>query len=389
MAKKMKGVTCIKRKGTIYWYARVDGQRVYCGKGDKGHGLAVAARSKHIAKQYENREIGAGLKVRKAGFKNVQGLANWYFQLPVIQKQKSYDRKVIASTHLLRHLGTKSLIAVDADTLERYREKRNAEGVQNGTVDFELGVLSAMYHLAKKRKKIQGDLMPGEFPIVREINPRRIITEAEFNALHNAADQGFADVLLCTYETGMTSGEICKLRVNQVHLGIRHISGQILDYIDLGIFDTKTGPRRTVPISSKLEEMLERRLQGLEADDYVFTYTGYGKHRKPFTTVAVSIKFKQVCKEAGIAHGDKLVNDKGERIGVVFHCLRHTRTTRWVEMGFSDEIIRRATGHRSLAAYQNYVKLDPSAVMRLVDGGSGKRHTNDIKALQMIDRSGF
>jgi hypothetical protein len=37
-------------------------------------------------------------------------------------------------------------------------------------------------------------------------------------------------------------------------------------------------------------------------------------------------------------------------------------------MGFSDEIIRRATGHKSLAAYQNYVKLDPSAVMHLVNG---------------------
>jgi hypothetical protein len=36
-------------------------------------------------------------------------------------------------------------------------------------------------------------------------------------------------------------------------------------------------------------------------------------------------------------------------------------------MGFSDEIIRRATGHKSLEAYQQYVKLDPAAVMRLVE----------------------
>jgi hypothetical protein len=45
MAKKMKGVTCITRNGATYWYARVDGQRVYCGKGDKGYKVAVAARS--------------------------------------------------------------------------------------------------------------------------------------------------------------------------------------------------------------------------------------------------------------------------------------------------------------------------------------------------------
>lgn len=223
---------------------------------------------------------------------------------------------------------------------------------------------------------------------MRETNPRRIVTEDEFNVLYDAADQDFADVLLCAYETAMRSGEICRLRVNQVHLGIRHISGQIVDYIDLGIFDTKTKARRTVPISPRLKEILERRLQGLETDDYVFTYTGYGDHPKPFTPVAVSIKFKQVCKQAGISHGDKAVNKKGERVGVVFHCFRHTRTTRWVEIGFSDEIIRRATGHRSLAAYQNYVKLDPAAVMRLVEDDSEKRHTNDIKSLQTQVASG-
>jgi len=43
-----------------------------------------------------------------------------------------------------------------------------------------------------------------------------------------------------------------------------------------------------------------------------------------------------------------------------------SRTSAWVEAGFNDELIRRATGHRSLEAYQQYVRLDPSAVMRLV-----------------------
>ncbi|MCK4728872.1 MAG: hypothetical protein KAT27_08115, partial [Desulfobacterales bacterium] len=65
MAKAMKGVTCIERKGTIYWYARIDGRRVYCGQGAEGKKLAEAARAKHIAKEYENRQMNAGLKVKK------------------------------------------------------------------------------------------------------------------------------------------------------------------------------------------------------------------------------------------------------------------------------------------------------------------------------------
>ncbi len=40
--KTMKGVTC--KNG--YWYARIDRQVKYCGKGDKGHKLAKTARMK-------------------------------------------------------------------------------------------------------------------------------------------------------------------------------------------------------------------------------------------------------------------------------------------------------------------------------------------------------
>ena len=40
--KTMKGVTC--KNG--YWYARIDGQEKYCGKGEKGYKLAKTARMK-------------------------------------------------------------------------------------------------------------------------------------------------------------------------------------------------------------------------------------------------------------------------------------------------------------------------------------------------------
>jgi hypothetical protein len=47
-------------------------------------------------------------------------------------------------------------------------------------------------------------------------------------------------------------------------------------------------------------------------------------------------------------------------------------------MGFSDEIIRRATGHKSLEAYRNYVKLDPHVVMRLVKNSDESEPARNI-----------
>lgn len=359
--KKMKGVTCISGKGVEYWYARIDGEKIYCGKDGKGYKIAIAAKAKEIAKKYENKEINAGLKVKKVKFKTVKQMANWYMALPNIQEKIRFNRKLSLVRHMLDYFGNKAVNQVEADDMETYRGLRRGQGAAHGTIDLEIGVLRAMYNLALKRKKISADDLPGEFVMKNERNPRRIITDGEYEALLKDADDDFKDLLICAYETAMRQAEICNLTASQVKLDIQHISGQKVDYIDLGIFDTKNKTRRTVPISPILKEILQRRLNGLDPEDQVFTNKG-----KKFYQAIIRWKMRNCCEKAGVPYGDKLFNKKGERIGIVFHCFRHTRTTKWVEMGFSDEIIRRATGHKSLEAYRNYVKLDPNVVMRLV-----------------------
>jgi integrase len=387
---KMKGVKCQKRNGTEYWYAALGGKSPqYCGKGNKGRKLAETARKKFEVKKYEHREVAAGIKVKKEAFKTVNELANWYMTLPSIQKQKSFIRKTNACKHLLSYFGKRPVGQVEADDQEHYRERRKRQGAADGTVDLEINVLGAMYNLARKRKKIHAESMPGEFVLARKNNPRRTITDEEFETLLPHADKDFQDVLICGYESGMRSGEIANLRAYQVNLYEvkSEVPKIVVSYIDLGIFDTKTGASRTVPVSLRLKEVLERRLQGLEAEDHVFTAAHRNNLSKvgPYEGTRISRKMMFACERAGIPYGDKLLNEKGERIGVVFHSLRHTRTTKWVEAGFSDEIIRRATGHKSLDAYRNYVKLDPSAVMRLVEV-EGKELNTDF---QKPDKTGY
>jgi hypothetical protein len=53
-------------------------------------------------------------------------------------------------------------------------------------------------------------------------------------------------------------------------------------------------------------------------------------------------------------------------------------------MGFSDEIVRRATGHRTLEAYQQYIKLDPEAVMMLIE----KHDNSATKSTPALENQG-
>ena len=63
-----------------------------------------------------------------------------------------------------------------------------------------------------------------------------------------------------------------------------------------------------------------------------------GRDGKPFTNVNISNRFRKLCKKAEVLHGDKLKNAKGERIGLVFHSLRYSRTTAWIEAGLSQAV---------------------------------------------------
>lgn len=364
MAKsEMKGVSCSIRKGVEYWYARVNGHKKYCGKGAKGRDLAKAAKAKEIARSYENKEISAGLKVKRAKFKTVKDICNWYMLLPTNQQKKVYMRDLSKVTHVLNFFGDKPLNAIDPDRQEKYRSHRGTEGAASGTIDLEIGFLSKVYALALKRKLIPAEVMPGEFLLENKRLPRRPVERDEFESLLKHTNPNFRDFLICGYESGMRLSEIIDLTAGKVHLDVQHISGQKLSYIDLGIFDTKTKTARNVPISPRLKEVLERRLKDLSGDDYVFTNGCGNKYDKSQTRSGI----EKTCLSAGIPYGDKLRDKKGNRTGIVFHSLRHTRITEWVKAGYSDEIIRMASGHKTLDAYRAYIHLDPSAVMRLVE----------------------
>lgn len=73
------------------------------------------------------------------------------------------------------------------------------------------------------------------------MNLFRIVTETEFKKLLEQADPDFKYVLI--YESAIRSSKICKFIAGRVHLDIKHISSAVLDYIHLGIFDTKNGTK--------------------------------------------------------------------------------------------------------------------------------------------------
>ncbi len=166
MGTALKGITSITRNGTTYWYARVNGRRVYCGKDKEGKELAEAARKKYDAERYERRQRGAGIKVTKVELRTIKELADWYMQLPAIQKLEAYDRMVDAVANLYKYFGKSAITQAESEEQDRYRQWRREQGAQDSTVDYEIGILRRMFKKAIKAKKTPPDILPGEFNMV-------------------------------------------------------------------------------------------------------------------------------------------------------------------------------------------------------------------------------
>jgi integrase len=406
MAKQMEGVYSIKRGSKEYWYARIGERKwsetkqkhvtvpTYMGIGQKGHKLAVAARSNYNKDAYERREVAAGLEVRRAYFTTFGDMMKWFMELPSTQKKPSYERYMDVIPHLVPYFGERSISSIQSDDMEHYREYRKQAGAAEKTINVEIALMSKAYNTAKQAKKIPVEAMPGKFPTVRNkelrqtVPPRRIITEAEYKKLLKATEdnQDFRDFLICGWETSMRSTEISRLRAGQVHFDkvITELPKRVADYLE--VIDVKNRELKFVPISDHLAEVLERRLQGLKPDDLVFTEKG-----KPWYNAFVRNRMIAACKAARVEYGDRIKKDsqgRPYRPGIVFHCFRHTRITKWVDEGWSDAHIRLASGHKDMSSYREYHHLDPASVMRLVGGARVERYTDAIKSSQMPIASG-
>lgn len=92
------------------------------------------------------------MKVKEVDLKTVKDLSNWYMTIPTVHEQRSYTRKVYAVKYLLAYFGKNPVHAAEADEQESYRKWRRDQGAANGTIDYEIAVLSAMYHEARKCK---------------------------------------------------------------------------------------------------------------------------------------------------------------------------------------------------------------------------------------------
>jgi integrase len=177
-----------------------------------------------------------------------------------------------------------------------------------------------------------------------ETKKRGVLTPREAEAVFNVPwkdKRAYAGNLL-SLTTGIRSGEVLAVRKSDIGeklLSVRH-SWSFID----GLKSPKNGEERTVPLYPEVREaLMELLAENPHVVDDPFVFYGLLED-KPMDSKILIKGLKEACSQAGI--------DAAAR-GVVFHSHRHYYAARMTDR-MTAEQVRRVTGHKSLAVFEEY-----------------------------------
>ncbi|MGI0120204.1 tyrosine-type recombinase/integrase [Zooshikella sp. RANM57] len=185
---------------------------------------------------------------------------------------------------------------------------------------FERGYLTEMPHFKRERAQRDGR--------------KRYLSFDEEAQILELASQDLADFISVAIDTGGRLSEILNLKK------------QDIDNKKVIFWETKSGKNRAVPITKRVQGILEKRKQKASL---------WPAH---WTAKKISIAWAKLRTQMNLEH------DKD----FVFHCTRHTCATRLISVGASLIEVQQWLGHSKMQQTAVYAHLEEDSYYKLVDG---------------------
>jgi integrase len=250
---------------------------------------------------------------------------------------------------------------VTTDTIEQFRAARRPAGLV--ATNRSLAALRACFNWAIRVGYLERTpFKRGTETVVklsRELPRRRRLEAGEADRLLQACGPTLRPVVEAALETGCRKGELLSLQWHQVRL-----TPPPKRELVLPAQKTKTKRDRRIPISSRLQAILEMRQKGPDDKDHPPTAYVFGNE------IGQRVKtFKRAWEAALLrAHGHRPTYLKGtakltpesrvalRAINLHFHDLRREAGSRWLDGGVPLQTIRDWLGHANISQTSTYLE---------------------------------
>jgi integrase len=234
----------------------------------------------------------------------------------------------------LLYFGDISVDQITSEMVDQYQAFWRARGNSNGTLNRKVSALTKVLNTCRKRS---GGLVALPYVQryreakgrIRVISPQEEATMLALCTQWNKVDH--RDVITVLMDTGLRTGELWRLECRDVDLSLGLMS----------IWQTKNSNPRSIPMTSRVREIVTRRMQGLPPTGRPF----------PFQNSWLGNYLWRKIKGAMGLQGDKQL---------VPYALRHTCASRLVQRGVGLAIVQAWLGHKNITQTLNYAHLAPA-----------------------------
>lgn len=252
-----------------------------------------------------------------------------YMKEHSLPNKASSDRDEHSLKYLLPFFGDRKLTEIAPKMVNQYKTERRQAGVSSATVNRELALMRNAYNLAIREWEWVKDNPVSKIRFEKEPPARdRWLTNDEEEKLLKESPEWLRDLIVFAVETGCRQGEILSLTWKNVDLFHKTAL----------IFGSKTGERRTIPLSKRAFELLKEEAQvKMLSNEPVFKNSS-GTNISRFT---IAPSLRKALNNAGI-------------MDFRFHDLRHTFASRLAQSGIDPYTIQKLLGHKSASMTQRY-----------------------------------
>jgi integrase len=266
------------------------------------------------------------------------------------------------------HLGLseqRALVRSAKGAEQRYRKKattKDAKRARRSTANKILTRLKAVLNFAFQEELIAcTDSAWRRVEKFQSVEVRRegYLEVAEAERLLNVVEGDFKALVACALHTGARYGELCRLRVEDVHLENRSVL----------VRESKSGKSRDIYLDEGAYAWFEALTAGRSGDEHVLM-----NGSKPWSKGAQQHRMDAGCEDAGIDR-------------TTFHQLRHTFASHYIQNGGHLFDLAKQLGHKDVRMVtHHYGHLSDEYLRQAVQDHAPRYRADVLPNVASIDR---